>query len=556
MNFTRCLRTLALGVAAVLVGVVTGCGGGGGGGGGGSAVLPPSIVLQPIPVSVSAGAPATFTVTASGDAPLSYQWRRDGVPIAGATAASYTLAATALGDNGAGFNVNVSNPAGAVSSTAATLSVTAVARSWGPAVLLSSGDTLHTPTDPRVAIDTAGNAISVWQEAVGLSVRNAVWGSRYRAGSGWGTAATIDDPVGNSAAPQLAMAPSGVAMASFVQSTSNNGGGVRMLATRLDGTAWSARSRLDVVDAAIDADHRLAIATDGAATVAFNQSDNLTGRRATAAGSSATGAWALPEVIGATRSYEPQVALAANGDAVMAWLVTDTPSTSSLWASRRLGAAWSAPVRIVNGGKEMAFLRLRADAAGDAIAVWQQRPTLRTEVRATRLSGASGAWSVPVALNDGTLHAQQPELAMRGTGDTIVVWSEASDIGQASGLVMNRYVASNAAWSGPARVQPIGASAGVSPSLAHDGSGNAIAVWLQSAPANPLRLEVWAASFDPVAARWATPTKLMTDPAAYAVGGQSQTPAIAINAAGDAVVVWFQRTDAPFALGIWARVYR
>ena len=67
---------------------------------------------------------------------------------------------------------------------------------------------------------------------------------------------------------------------------------------------------------------------------------------------------------------------------------------------------------------------------------------------------------------------------------------------------------------------------------------------------------MWAANFDPVAGLWATPTKLMTDPAAYAVGGQSQTPAIAINAAGDAVVVWFQRTDAPFALGIWARVYR
>ena len=519
-------------------------------------MLPPSIVVQPAPVSVPAGAPATFTVTASGDAPLGYQWRRDGVAVAGATAASYTLAATALGDNGAGFSVDVSNAAGVLSSTAATLNVTAVARSWGPAVLLSSGDTLHTPGDPRVAIDATGNAISVWQEAVGLSVRNAVWASRYQAGSGWSAPATIDDPVGNSAAPQLAMAPGGVAVASFVQSTSNNGGGVRMLATRFDGTAWAGRSRVDVLDAVIDADHRLAIAADGAATVAFNQSDNVAGRRATASGSSAAGAWAVPEVIGATRSYEPQVALAANGDAVMAWLVTDTPSTSSLWASRRLGATWTVPVRVVDGGREMAFLRLRADAAGDAMAVWQERPGLRTEVRATRLAAASDAWSAPVALNDGTLQAQHPELAMRGTGNSIVVWSETSDSGQATGLVMNRYVASDAAWSGPARVQPIGASAGVSLSLALDGRGNAIAVWLQGASANPLRLEVWAANFDPVAARWATPTKLMTDPAAYAVGGQSQTPAIAINAAGDAVVVWFQRTDAPFALGIWARVFR
>ena len=47
-------------------------------------------------------------------APLAYQWQRNGVDIAGATAASYTLAAPQLADNGARFRVDVANDAGSV----------------------------------------------------------------------------------------------------------------------------------------------------------------------------------------------------------------------------------------------------------------------------------------------------------------------------------------------------------------------------------------------------------------------------------------------------------
>ncbi len=57
---------------------------------------PPTITQQPANVSVTAGQAASFTVAATGTAPLAYQWQRDGVAIAGATAANYALA----GDRG------------------------------------------------------------------------------------------------------------------------------------------------------------------------------------------------------------------------------------------------------------------------------------------------------------------------------------------------------------------------------------------------------------------------------------------------------------------------
>jgi hypothetical protein len=87
----------------------------------------PKITTQPTAQSVSAGKTATFSVTATGTAPLAYQWQRSGTAITGATASSYTTPAVASTDNGATFEVTVTNSVGSITSNAATLTVTAAA---------------------------------------------------------------------------------------------------------------------------------------------------------------------------------------------------------------------------------------------------------------------------------------------------------------------------------------------------------------------------------------------------------------------------------------------
>ena len=82
----------------------------------------PSISTQPANATVAAGQAASFSVTASGTAPLQYQWRRNGVNITGANAATYSFSTTA-NDNGAMFRVIVSNQVGSATSNAATLTV-------------------------------------------------------------------------------------------------------------------------------------------------------------------------------------------------------------------------------------------------------------------------------------------------------------------------------------------------------------------------------------------------------------------------------------------------
>jgi len=114
---------------AVLLAGMALLGGCDGGGGGDDRNPPPAAVLpavatQPTAQTVDAGQPAVFTVTLSaGTQPVSYQWLRNGTAIAGATSASYTLAATALADDGARFQVQLSNAAGNVTSANALLNV-------------------------------------------------------------------------------------------------------------------------------------------------------------------------------------------------------------------------------------------------------------------------------------------------------------------------------------------------------------------------------------------------------------------------------------------------
>jgi hypothetical protein len=85
----------------------------------------PSITAQPTSKTVTAGQSTTFAVTATGGAPLSYQWGKNGTAISGATSASYTTPAETTADNGAQFSAVVSNSAGSVTSSAATLTVNA-----------------------------------------------------------------------------------------------------------------------------------------------------------------------------------------------------------------------------------------------------------------------------------------------------------------------------------------------------------------------------------------------------------------------------------------------
>ncbi len=120
----------------------------------------PVVTTQPAAQSAPVGGSATFSVVATGDGVLSYQWFKDGNEITGATAATYAISPVQAADAGA-YSVLVSNLVGATSSTAAALTVTGL-----PPVVTTS------PASPTAA---AGSTVTFTVAATGSPTLTYQW---------------------------------------------------------------------------------------------------------------------------------------------------------------------------------------------------------------------------------------------------------------------------------------------------------------------------------------------------------------------------------------------
>jgi hypothetical protein len=177
----------------------------------------PTISSQPQSAMVTAPAAATFSVTVTGTAPLTYQWSKNGTPIGGANSSSYTTPATTTIDTGATFTVIVTNSAGSVTSKPATLTVQGPA--IAPTILIQPSDvTVTLPATATFRVTATGTPPLTYEWFFGglavkggpnsptyttppttyddngnqyrVTVKNSA-GSTY---SGWGTLTVISPP--------------------------------------------------------------------------------------------------------------------------------------------------------------------------------------------------------------------------------------------------------------------------------------------------------------------------------------------------------------------------
>jgi len=149
----------------------------------GSQAQAPQITAQPQSTTVTAGQTATFSVTATGTAPLSYQWMKNSTAISGATSASYTTPVTITGDSGSSFTVKVSNSVGNITSSAATLTVNSGTQSQAPQIT----------AQPQSTTVTAGQTATFSVTATGTAPLSYQWMMNATAISG-ATSATYTTP--------------------------------------------------------------------------------------------------------------------------------------------------------------------------------------------------------------------------------------------------------------------------------------------------------------------------------------------------------------------------
>jgi hypothetical protein len=87
--------------------------------------LPTSISAQPLAQSITVGSTLSLSVTATGSGTLTYQWKKDGVAISGATSASYSKSGLTTADAGL-YTVVITGANGSVTSDPAKVEVTEV----------------------------------------------------------------------------------------------------------------------------------------------------------------------------------------------------------------------------------------------------------------------------------------------------------------------------------------------------------------------------------------------------------------------------------------------
>lgn len=115
--------------------------------------VPVAFTTQPQNVSTAVGHKATFTVVGTGSGTLTYQWRKNGTAITGATTPTYTTPTLALADTGAVYTCDLTGKTGTITSNPATLTV----QSLGTAVTASNSTVTAIPdatsTAPGTAVD-------------------------------------------------------------------------------------------------------------------------------------------------------------------------------------------------------------------------------------------------------------------------------------------------------------------------------------------------------------------------------------------------------------------
>jgi hypothetical protein len=393
---------------------------------------------------------------------------------------------------------------------------------WGAAKVIESeaGDA----STPQVAADGFGNAFAVWVQSDGE--RDNIWSNRYAAGTGWGVAKLIDSETGNALSPQVAVDASGNAVAVWTQysaaSATYNIWSNHYVAGADWGTAQLIGSAISNSAGALDMN------ASGNAVVAWNQYDVVSGtyhiwsNRYVAEAGWGT-AQRIENEVGV--AFDPQVAVDASGNANVIWVHRDL-GIGGIWSNRYVvGTNWGAPQRISEVGGDVFDARIAVDAGGNAIAVWEQQGAQSSNIVSNRYVAGMG-WGAAQLIEREPGEAYDPQIAIDAAGNAAVTW-EHYGADRHYGIWSNRYHAAGADWGTAQRIENEVGNA-YDPQVAVDASGNATVVWHYS---DGMKSNIWSSRYA-AGTGWG-PARL--------IGSESRrgtNPQVAVDANGDAVVVW------------------
>lgn len=277
----------------------------------------------------------------------------------------------------------------------------------------------------------------------------------------------------------------------------------------------------------------------------------------------------VTDVVTGTLLYSASLTKFAAGTSALAWtqahaLVANDPEVALDPTGRAL-VAWvqqgashwdilarwldgtSAAVRINDGAGEGSQPRLAFDGVGNAWATWAQYGAGANEIWVNRCS-VGGAWGTPQKVSASGFDAYYPDVKCDGAGNVIVAWYEATATTNHFDVRANRFTAGGA-WGAPVRLSD-GTHSAYRCRLALNAAGEGLVLWSQDVDETLSNgpKDILARRFTG-AGGWASEVQLNSVPGAtQEIYGQV---AAALDSAGNATALWVQ-AQAGGAYVIWA----
>jgi len=309
-------------------------------------------------------------------------------------------------------------------------------------------------------------------------------------------------------------------------------------------TGWGTVTLVEYDDAGSAMNPRVAVDGSGNAIAVWHQQDGVRNHIWSNRYVFGVG-WGHAEVIEdepyASAVY-PQVAVDAEGNAFAVWEQTGAAGFD-IWSNRYVvGEGWGDAELVEHSNMGSAENpKITVDESGNAMAVWAQVDSYQQSVWSNIYTVAEG-WGVPELVEaNDTAPSFRPCVVLDSSGNAIAVWEQWG--GSAMTIWSNRYVVGEG-WGETEVVDTGDITGSFNPSVAVDASGNALVVW-----------ERWDGTFFSISANryvvgvgWGDAETIETGNA-----GDALTPEVAMTGSGDAIAVWSQ-TDSDH-LNIWSNRY-
>jgi hypothetical protein len=238
--------------------------------------------------------------------------------------------------------------------------------------------------------------------------------------------------------------------------------------------------------------------------------------------------WGPPQPVSddTHNSFDTTVAVGARGDAVAVWSEFDGVHTV-IEASRRAAgsATWSAQKDVSAPLGIATDARVAVDPLGSAVAVFLVHGT-HFVIDGAALPATASDWTTPKDISDTSKDASEPDVAVDSSGNATAVWSLAD--GSARRVEGASLPTGGSTWTTPLHISADTTFGVNRQHVVIDGAGNAYVSWRLANGTDSLI----QASVRPPGGSWSLPQDLS------ASGHDAFRPDLAVDAAGDSVVVW------------------